>query len=114
MVLALLLFSAHVLLNLWARSTVHAVAVDAALTVATSGARTPAERTRAERNAIDAARRQLGSYATTMSMEFDPSPPGGDVVLQVRGPGLSVVPGAATLGIGPIDLAVRMPSEPLG
>src|SRR5690349_21083982 len=66
--LVLLMFAAHLLLNLWVTSTVEAAAHDAALDVALSGA-TGAERRAAEARALERARASLGRFADQVRFE---------------------------------------------
>jgi hypothetical protein len=92
--LALLLLAAHVLLNLWVTSTVDAVARDAATRVALSA---NADAGSVRDNAIERARRQLGSIGSRTTFEFGDSPQDDSVELHVHAPGIGLVPALGRL-----------------
>lgn len=110
-VLVLLTFTAHVLLNLWAMSVVDSVAFDAATEVAT------ADRGRAgpalEARVIERARESLGRYGRTVQMEFEPDASGRSVILHVQAPPLNLLPRAASsvVGLGGIDRRIVVERE---
>lgn len=108
--LALLFLAAHVLLNLWAISTVDAVAHDAALEVALAPA--SAERFAVEAQALSRARASLGRYGEQVSLSFVPADDGA-VALRVRAPGLRLLPSllADGLGVEGVDRTVVVQSE---
>ena len=109
--LVLLMFAAHLLLNLWVTSTVEATAHDAALDVALSGATGSARRT-AEVQAIDRARASLGRFAAEVRFEFEPAGPH-QVALHVTAPELHLLPpvAAAVFDLGGLDRRIVIDSE---
>lgn len=109
-VAVLLGIAVNVCIGLWMRSTVDAMAYDAARDVAT----TPPGPDRA-REAVTALRRatdQLGSYGQDVSMDFE-SMDGDVVVLHVRAPGLALLPSMIEGGptVGSLDRRVVVRSE---
>lgn len=110
-VLLLMVFSSHVLLNLWLQSSIHAVAVDAATQVAVTPVMSPSEQAAAEREALDSATANLGNYADSITLEFIDSSGAEDVVLRVSGEGFDLLPGGARLGIGQLDHEIRVARE---
>lgn len=109
-VLTLLYFAAHLLLNLWLISLVDDVATDAAVSVA----RIPQgeDATRAEAVALARARTGLGRLGGQVDLVFEPS--GDDtVVLHVRAPELRLLPSgvADPLGVDGIDRRVVVRRE---
>ena len=115
MVLTLLYFAAHLLLNLWLISVVDDVATDAAISVA----RIPEgdDVTRAEAVAIARAKGSLGRLASEVDLVFEAA--GDDtVVLRVQAPELRLLPAgvADPLGVGGIDrrVVIRRESGPEG
>jgi hypothetical protein len=109
--LVLLMFAAHLLLNLWITSTVEAAAHDAALDVALSGATGPA-RQAAEDRALDGARASLGRYGDRVRFEFVPAGPH-EVALHVTAPEVRLLPpvAAAVFGLGGLDRRIVVDSE---
>ena len=109
--LVLLLFAAHLLLNLWVTSTVEAAAHDAALDVALSGA-TGSERRMAEARALERARASLGRFAARVHLEFEPAGPN-QVALHVTAPELRLLPpvAAAVFDLGGFDRRIVLDSE---
>jgi hypothetical protein len=88
--LVLLMSAAHVLLNLWIISSVDAVAYDAAVDTATSGA-SDDQVPLATQRALERARAALGDYGSEVDMSFlEVSDT--QVVLLVRAPQLSLFP----------------------
>jgi Na+-transporting methylmalonyl-CoA/oxaloacetate decarboxylase gamma subunit len=108
-VLGMLGLAVNVMLGLWVRSTVDAVAYDAARRVATAPA--DADRDAAAVAALADARRVLGAHARRVELRFesldDP------VRLHVRSPGVELLPamvdGAPT--VGAIDRRIVMHAE---
>lgn len=106
--LLLLLFGAHVLLNLWAASSVGQAAHLAAEEVARGSVWNDAAETRA----IGRARDGLGTYGNRLSFQV-----GGrgtdEVVVEVEGPGISLLPDAlaGTVGLDRIHRRVVMRRE---
>ena len=88
--LLLLMFCSHVLLNLWLTSSVDAVAHDAAVDVATSGA-DDARLADVEARAVDRARAALGRYGDRVTLTFEPAAPD-RVVLHVTAPEIGLLP----------------------
>lgn len=89
-VLLLLMGASHVLLGIWVRSSIDAVAHDAAMDVATSGA-DDAELPEVRRRALDRARVALGGHADRVELTFLPGP--GDAVrLRVVAPDVDLLP----------------------
>jgi hypothetical protein len=107
-VMALVGLAANVALGLWTRSTVDAVAYDAARRVASTPAGDdPSVRAR---EATAEARRLLGPYGREVDLDFETlGPP--SVVLHVRAPGVALLPRMLHDGpvVGGIDrrIAVR-------
>lgn len=112
-VLTLLYFAAHLLLNLWLISVVDDVATDAAVSVA----RTPTgeDVTAAQAVAMSRARHSLGQLGGQVEMTFE-STADDTVVLHVRAPELRLLPAgvADPLGMDGIDrrVVVRRESAP--
>lgn len=109
-VLTLLYFAAHLLLNLWLISVVDDVATDAAVTVA----RIPEgeDVSQAEAVALGRARASLGRLGGEVDLVFEPA--GDDtVVLHVRAPELRLLPAgvADPLGVDGIDRRVVVRRE---
>jgi hypothetical protein len=109
--LVLLMFSAHLLLNLWVTSTVEATAHDAALDVALSGA-LPGRRRAVEDAAIARARASLGRYADRVDLEFEPAGPH-RVALRVRAPEVRLLPpiAADVFRLGGLDRRIVVEDE---
>jgi len=97
--MAMLGVTINVALGLWERSTVDAVAYDAAMRAATAPAGADRAAVRAE--AITRARELLGRHSGDVQLDFvdDPAAPD-DVVLRVQSPGVSLLP--RFLASGPI------------
>ncbi|MEZ5320649.1 MAG: type II secretion system F family protein [Microthrixaceae bacterium] len=109
--LLLLMFASHVLLNLWIMSQVDTVAHDAAVDVAVSGA-SGASLSAVQAAAIHEARTALGSYGSTVLLDFSESRDD-RVALRVRAPGIDLLPlglSAAT-GIGRMDRTIVVERE---
>jgi len=111
-VLVLLFFASHVLLNLWLTSSIDSVAHDAATDVATSGA-DDAHLARVEQRAIARARDVLGSFGDRVDLRFEPDPTGRAIILHVRAPALHLLPAfvADPTGLGGTDHRVRVARE---
>jgi hypothetical protein len=109
--LVLLMFSAHLLLNLWVTSTLEATAHDAALDVALSGA-PPGRRRAVEDAALARARASLGRYADRVAFDFEPAGPH-EVVLRVRAPEVRLLPPVAAdvFGLGGLDRRIVVEDE---
>jgi len=109
--LVLLMFAAHLLLNLWVTSTVEAAAHDAALDVALSGV-TGSERRTAEARALERARASLGRFAAQVRFEFEPAGPN-QIALHVTAPELHLLPpvAAAVFDLGGLDRRIVIDSE---
>ncbi len=109
--LTLLFFASHILLNLWTISTVDAVAHDAALEVALR--RPGADRALAETRALSRARAALGHYSRQVDFAFEQRSDGA-VALHVRAPGLRLLPALAAepLGIEGLDRTIVVHEEP--
>lgn len=88
--LMLLMTSSHVLLNLWMRSGIDAVAHDAAMDVATSGAEDDVL-PEVRRRALERARIALGGQADRIEMTFEPGPTD-EVRLRVVAPDVDLLP----------------------
>lgn len=113
--IAMLGFAANVTLGLWTRTTVDAVAYDAARRVATAPATVegdPAAQLAAEQLAIDHARATLGPFGEQVDLEFEPSGPD-QVVLHVRAPGVGLLPRLLGGGaiVGEIDRRIVVRRE---
>ncbi len=109
-VLVLVLLAANVCIGLWTRSTVDAVAYDAAHRIATTPAGADLRARAAE--AIAAARRELGAYGDRVSFEVESfGPP--SVVLHVRAPGADVLPRLVDGGpvVGALDRRIVVRRE---
>lgn len=111
-VLSLLMLSSHLLLNLWVRSGIDAVAHDAAADVATSGA-SDAELPAVRRRALERASDALGGYRDRVDLRFEPDPSGATIRLRVVAPGLRLLPGwvAAIAGDDGIDRTITVERE---
>ena len=111
-VLVLLFFASHVLLNLWLTSSIDSVAHDAATDVATSGA-DDAHLAAIEAQAIHRAREILGSYGSRVELEFEHDPTGRAIVLHVRAPAMNLLPAAVAdaTGLGGTDHRIRVQRE---
>lgn len=111
-VLSMLMVSSHVLLNLWVRSGVDAVAHDAAIDVATSGA-SDAELPEVRRRALARARDALGGHGERVDLRFEPDPTGATVRLRVIAPGLRLLPPwlAAIAGDDGLDRTIAVERE---
>jgi len=109
--LILLMFCAHLLLNLWLMSSVDAVAHDAATDVASSGAG-DAELPSVQAQAIERARAHLGEYGDRVRMAFEPGA-ADQVVLHVVAPELTLLPRAVAdlAGIGGLDRRIVVHRE---
>lgn len=105
--LALLGFSAHLLLNLWVISTVDDIAQRAAIEVAVSGS-DDSGLPNAESRALDHARALLGRWAPKVSLEFEDDPTGGNVILHVRSSTLRLMPTFGRFDPGPPPLDRRI------
>lgn len=107
-VLGMLGLAVNVTLGLWVRSTVDAVAYDAARRVAT----TPAglDRHDAAESAIAEARRVLGAHAQHVELHFESLDP---VQLHVRSPGVDLLPAMVDGGptVGTLDRRIIMQAE---
>lgn len=110
--LVLLMFAAHVTLNLWLISAVDSVAHDAATDVATSGAHDD-ELAEVEAEAIVNARAALGGYGRRVDFVFEPDGSGRAVVLHVTSPELRLLPRLAgdITGIGGLDRRITVARE---
>jgi len=100
---ALLGFCAHVLLDLWIRSTVEDVATTAATRVATSGVGDEGLPT-VQAEAIDRARAELGGWSAHVDLRFQHDPSGRTVQLRVRSDRASLVPTLSSVLPGPEPL----------
>ena len=109
--LVMLMSCAHLLLNLWAMSTVDAVAHDAATDVATSGA-DDAHLGAAEDRALARATDELGEYGRRVRLSFEHGNPD-DVVLHVVAPELTLLPRsvAGAVGLGGVDRRIVVRRE---
>lgn len=111
-VLVLLFFASHLLLNLWLISVVDDVATDAAVTVA----RVPAgeDLGRAQALALERARSTLGNIGDRVHMEFESNDE--SVVLHVTAPELRLLPSSVAdpLGDDGIDRTIVIAREDLG
>ena len=109
-VVALVGLAANVAVGLWTRSTVDAVADDAARRVASTpaGADVHARAT----DAVAAARRLLGPYGSRVGLTFESLGPR-SVVLRVRAPGVSLLPRMIRGGpvVGAVDRRVVVRRE---
>lgn len=107
-VLGVLGLAVNVTLGLWLRSTVDAVAYDAARRVAT----TPSgvDRHDAAAVALADARRLLGAHADRVELQFESLDP---VQLHVRSPGVELLPAMVDGGptVGTIDRRIVMQAE---
>lgn len=113
--IAMLGFAANVTLGLWTRTTVDAVAYDAARRVATAPAEVegdPAAQLATEQIAIDHARETLGTFGEQVELEFEPTDPD-RVVLHVRSPGVGLLPRLLGGGaiVGEIDRRIVVRRE---
>lgn len=88
--LILLMFCSHLLLNLWLMSSVDAVAHDAAMDVAASGA-TNAQLGQIQARALTRAREELGGYGDRVGLKFEPTTDD-QVVLHVTAPEITLLP----------------------
>ena len=109
--LLLLLFSAHVLLNLWLRSSIDSVAFDAATAVATSGVG-PEQLPHVQQQALTRAHEALGGYSAEVTLEFETSQPD-EVALRVAAPGINLLPPlvASAAGLSGFEHRIVMPRE---
>lgn len=105
--LALLGFSAHILLNLFVISTVDDVAQSAATEVAVSGAG-PETIAMVEARALSNARAQLGAWASKVTLRFEHDPSGRTVILHVTSAQLRLLPRFAEVDPGPASLDRRI------
>ena len=109
-VLILVVVASNVAVGLWTRSTVEAVAYDAARRVAS----TPAGDDAADRarSAVADARRLLGPYGSRVDLEFESLGPR-SVVLHVRAPGATLLPRMVDAGpvVGALDRRVVIRRE---
>ena len=107
--LLLVTFAAHVLLNLWLTSAVDAVANDLATDLATSGA-TDAQLPAVASTAIMRARAALGAYGDDVDLDLVERTPD-RIVVHVHAPGMSLLPTPLgdLIGMGDLDrrIAVR-------
>ncbi len=112
-VVALLGFAANVTLGLWTRSTVDAVAYDAARRVAISDTQGPTDAAAIEADAVTDARALLGGYGSRVQMEFVDSDDPERVVLHLRAPGVSLLPKLIRGGpvVGAIDREIVVRRE---
>lgn len=108
--LVLLMFCAHLLLNLWVMSSVDAVAHDAAMDVATSGA-DGAALAEVEQRAIERAREDLGGYGDRIGLTFESDAE--RVVLRVVAPEITLLPRAVAdvTGLGGLDRRIVVHRE---
>ncbi|MGB6056923.1 MAG: hypothetical protein WBF71_01565 [Microthrixaceae bacterium] len=104
-VIGLLGFAVNVTLGLWARSTVDAVAYDAARRLATTDITSHAGASATEAAVIADARAMLGDYGSTVEMEFLQQGDPELVVLRLRAPGVSLLP--RLIGGGPVVGAIE-------
>lgn len=105
--LALLGFSAHLLLNLFVISTVDDVAQSAATEVAVSGAG-PETIAMVEARALSNARVQLGAWAAKVDLTFEHDPTEQTVILHVTSAQLRLLPRFAGVDPGPPSLDRRI------
>jgi hypothetical protein len=105
--IAMLGFAANVTLGLWTRSTVDAIAYDAARDLATSVdamsdemGDDPTARLHAERAAAAHVRASLGRVGRDVEVTFEHTVADDVVILHVRAPGVSLLP--RMIGGGPI------------
>jgi hypothetical protein len=104
---SLLGLCAHLLLDLWIRSTVEDVAATAAARVATSEA-TDDHLPAVQAEALARARHELGNWARRVHLEFQPDPSGRTVRLHVRSERAALVP-IATSALplpDPLDMVI--------
>lgn len=101
----------NVAIGLWTRSTIDAVAYDAAREVATQPAGIPLQP--AGDRAIARARAVLGPVGDEVSLRFDGLDDGPMVTLHVRAPGVSLLPSLVAGGptVGSIDRRIVMIRE---
>lgn len=109
--LALVGFAADVSLGLWTRSTVDAIAYDAARDVATAPSGTDPHAVAAA--AIRRARELLGRHGRDVELRFEHAPDSAVVVLRVRAPGTRLLPRVIGGGpvVGAIDRRIVMARE---
>jgi hypothetical protein len=107
-VLGMLGLAVNVTLGLWLRSTVDAVAYDAARRVATAPA--GVDRHDAAAEALADARRMLGAHAGRVELQFESLDP---IRLHVRSPGVDLLPAMVDGGptVGTIDRRIVMRAE---
>jgi hypothetical protein len=105
--LALLGFSAHILLNLFVISTVDDIAQSAATEVAVSGAE-PGTMAMVEARALSNARSQLGAWAAKVTLTFEHDPTERTVILHVTSAQLRLLPRFAGVDPGPPSLDRRI------
>lgn len=104
-VIGLLGFAVNVTLGLWARSTVDAVAYDAARRLATADVASHAGSSATEAAIIADARGMLGDYGSKVEMDFLHQDNPELVVLRLRAPGVSLLP--RLIGGGPVVGAIE-------
>ncbi len=109
-VAALLGFAADVALGLWTRSTVDAVAYDAARDIAT--APNAADRARIADSVVRRATESLGTYGDEVSLEVE-ALDGESTVLRVRAPGIDLLPAMIDAGptVGALDRHIVVRNE---
>lgn len=108
-VAAMLGFSVNLLLGLWTRSTVDAVAYDAARDIATAPPTVDPET--AARASVERARALLGEHGERVT--FDVSMDDRSVTLRVRSPGVELMPALIDGGpiVGSIDRRIVIRRE---
>lgn len=108
-VAGLLGFAANLTLGLWTRSTVDAVAYDAARDLATAPRTTDPDT--AARTAITRARSMLGPYGDRV--DFDVTINDEAVALRVRAPGVGLLPAMVDTGpmVGALDRTIMVRRE---
>lgn len=110
-VVGLLGLLSNVALGLWTRTTIDAVAYDAAREVATSP--THLSRDQVERRALGRARSLLGPVGEDVVFRFEDLHDESTVALRVRAPGVSLLPRLIGSGptVGEIDRRIVMTRE---
>lgn len=111
--LTLLLFASHLLLDLWLTSSIIGVARDAAVAVASSDA---SHRPGAAERAVRVARLALGDMAEEVELSFEPDPDGRSVILHVRAPRVTMLPPGVSdvVGAEGLDRRIVVPFEDPG
>lgn len=113
--LGMLGLACNVALGLWSRTTTESIAYEAARSVATAAP--GADRAAVREQALTRACDQLGGGCAGVHLEFKPVPAGEPMVaLQVRAPGVSLLPRFIARGgpvVGGLDRTIRIRQEGL-